>query len=398
MKKQKRTFKEPDLSRWHILSYDELLKVNGGSGSDSGDDDSTDTATESTAETSEDSDSDTYTVQSGDTLSEITEVYNDEHGTNYSYQEVADANGIENADVIHPGDEIDFSGLGEGKEEGQTGEEAKDGTVPSDDFDSETSDSGCECDVESNGYTENGKTAADGEAKEADTAAKASQNELPSEENNKNSLKTSVAHEPKSTHNEKSGHSIWSTIADKFYEAKNWLADQFSGKLSNKSGDTIVVRPENPKEYPYTLLKNGDTYKGNVDGIIFPDGTVEKTNGKSNYTATTDEKGNYVVIGGEYEDAIFNFVKSVNNCAKAGLESLGINADSLLRDEDMYTTYHYDGNAETFLNGWLSSERNFDIDNDGIIDTTFVPIPLNDAGGVPSKENTLSRWNGFFKD
>ena len=38
MKKAKYNFEEPDLSRWHILTYDELLKVNGGSGNDSGDD------------------------------------------------------------------------------------------------------------------------------------------------------------------------------------------------------------------------------------------------------------------------------------------------------------------------------------------------------------------------
>ena len=39
MKKAKYNFEEPDLSRYHILTYDELLRVNGGSGSDSDDSD-----------------------------------------------------------------------------------------------------------------------------------------------------------------------------------------------------------------------------------------------------------------------------------------------------------------------------------------------------------------------
>ena len=39
MKKAKFNFEDIDLSRWHILTYDELLKVNGGSGNDSDDSD-----------------------------------------------------------------------------------------------------------------------------------------------------------------------------------------------------------------------------------------------------------------------------------------------------------------------------------------------------------------------
>ena len=115
--------------------------MNGGGGSDSDDSDSegspggegetggggesataTETATSEGATGSDtgtptegDGGADSYTVQANDTLSEITAAYNEEHGTSYSYQEVADANGIENPDVIHPGDEIDFSSLGEGK-------------------------------------------------------------------------------------------------------------------------------------------------------------------------------------------------------------------------------------------------------------------------------------------
>ena len=38
IEKVREEFERIDLSRYHILTYDELLKVNGGSGSDSGDD------------------------------------------------------------------------------------------------------------------------------------------------------------------------------------------------------------------------------------------------------------------------------------------------------------------------------------------------------------------------
>lgn len=39
IEKVREEFERMDLSRYHILTYDELLKVNGGSGNDSGDDD-----------------------------------------------------------------------------------------------------------------------------------------------------------------------------------------------------------------------------------------------------------------------------------------------------------------------------------------------------------------------
>lgn len=49
-----------------------------------------------------------HTVESGDTLSEIVADYNEQNGTSYTYQEIAEQNGIENPDMIHPGDVIEF--------------------------------------------------------------------------------------------------------------------------------------------------------------------------------------------------------------------------------------------------------------------------------------------------
>ena len=83
-----------------FLTEDELrYKINGGT------DDFASDQTEATADGG-----DSYTVQSGDTLSEIVEDYNSEHGTDYTYQEIAEQNGIENPDLIYPWDEINFGG------------------------------------------------------------------------------------------------------------------------------------------------------------------------------------------------------------------------------------------------------------------------------------------------
>ena len=113
-----------DYSRYYIPTLDELLKINGGgeASADDSEDSSWGDFDFGECDDSEDSgdegdDSDSYTVQSGDTLSEITEAYNDEHGTNYTYEEVAEVNGIENPDMIFPDQEIDFSGLSSGGDE-----------------------------------------------------------------------------------------------------------------------------------------------------------------------------------------------------------------------------------------------------------------------------------------
>ena len=48
------------------------------------------------------------TIKSGDTLSQRTVQYNREHGTNYTWQEVAEYNNLANPHLIHPGDVITF--------------------------------------------------------------------------------------------------------------------------------------------------------------------------------------------------------------------------------------------------------------------------------------------------
>lgn len=54
--------------------------------------------------------SDSRTVQSGDTLGDITWQYNKKNGTNYTAAEVAEFNGIANPNLIYPGQTINFPG------------------------------------------------------------------------------------------------------------------------------------------------------------------------------------------------------------------------------------------------------------------------------------------------
>ena len=52
---------------------------------------------------------DTNTIESGDTLAKITNEYNEKNGTNYSYDDVAKVNGIDDPNKIYAGDKLDFS-------------------------------------------------------------------------------------------------------------------------------------------------------------------------------------------------------------------------------------------------------------------------------------------------
>src|SRR5574344_175805 len=50
----------------------------------------------------------TCTITDGDSLSQITKNYNDKNGTNYSYDDVAKANNIDDPNKIDAGSTLDF--------------------------------------------------------------------------------------------------------------------------------------------------------------------------------------------------------------------------------------------------------------------------------------------------
>ncbi|MGI5171974.1 LysM peptidoglycan-binding domain-containing protein [Treponema sp. OMZ 840] len=53
----------------------------------------------------------TNTIEAGDTLSKITDEFNRKNDTNYTYDDMAKANGIEDPNKIYAGDKLDFSSL-----------------------------------------------------------------------------------------------------------------------------------------------------------------------------------------------------------------------------------------------------------------------------------------------
>ena len=173
-----------------------------------------------------------------------------------------------------------------------------------------------------------------------------------------------------------------------------------TGRVINKTGDIILIKPE-LDENPYTLLKPGETYEGNIDGIIFADGTVRKTYGTSKYVAKQTRSGKYKVSGGKLTDFVINLIKANKNEVYVDLESQGVNPESVgMRWEDAYWTYHYGIDKHVFLVTWLNTEKDLDIDNDKkhIKDTTFVPIPFSISTPMLPKQQILEQWGRLATD
>lgn len=116
MKKQKPVFKEPDLSRWHILTYDEMLKVNGGSGSDSDDDDSSESqssgssSSDNSSNSTETASESTATATSESTSTTESSVTSESTSTTNSNSESSTGSHIENSNEAvansQPGDTL----------------------------------------------------------------------------------------------------------------------------------------------------------------------------------------------------------------------------------------------------------------------------------------------------
>lgn len=83
------------------ITGDELYRINGGGRIEPEQD-------ENPPEGDSSNNSDSYTVQGGDTLSQIVYDYNQANGTNLTVDEVAQMSGIENPDLIYPGQSIVF--------------------------------------------------------------------------------------------------------------------------------------------------------------------------------------------------------------------------------------------------------------------------------------------------
>ncbi len=93
-KRKRIPFPIPDDAR--ELTEEEMILVNGGG------------KEQSNQQGSQDNNGETQTVKKGDTLSQIVSDYNKEHGTDLSVSDVAKMSGIENPDLIYPGQKINF--------------------------------------------------------------------------------------------------------------------------------------------------------------------------------------------------------------------------------------------------------------------------------------------------
>ena len=172
-----------------------------------------------------------------------------------------------------------------------------------------------------------------------------------------------------------------------------------TGRVVNKTGDIILIKPEHDED-PYTLLKPGEIYQGNIDGIIFADGTVKKTNGTSKYVAKQTRSGEYKVSGGKIIDFFANLVKAERNTVYVELKSQGYDPASVgMGWENVYMTYHYDIDSEDFLISWLNTEKKLDSDNDkSTVETSFVPIPFGRSNQKMPRQLILEQWGGLVRN
>ena len=167
-----------------------------------------------------------------------------------------------------------------------------------------------------------------------------------------------------------------------------------TGRVINKTGDIILIKPEED-ENPYTLLKPGEIYEGDIDGIIFADGTVRKTHGTSKYVAKQTKSGEYKVSGGKITDFLGNCAKALWN--ESVMEAQLQKGDFETTPEnwkDFYGTYHYGDDSHDFLISWLKKEKMLDVDNDKkhAADTTFIPIPFTSTDPEILKRFVLKLW------
>mgnify|MGYP007101879901 CR=1 FL=1 len=292
IEKVREEFERLDLSRWHILTYDELLKVNGGSGSDSGDDSESEESEELSSDEESSIGTET-TVESSPSNGDLTpdtpgEESKGESGGGKSEPEAedfhvtshAEAAGMQAGDTITRSDGssytlndgdidyeqkycdshgIDWQTSGNGEKEDSP---AKESDLPSAE-DGENVDSvvtsseneGNSTYTENNGNPASANSAANNTAEEKSeqgTANSSKESEHTAESgtvqsgNNKTSSNES-SHTVSASHNEKSGHGFFGDLTgwlgEKINNAKNWACDFFGIGETSKVTENNIVEP-----------------------------------------------------------------------------------------------------------------------------------------------------------
>ena|GEM_PF-4426453 len=300
IEKVREEFESMDLSRYHILTYDELLKVNGGSGNDS--DDSDDETVGSESEESSDEGAETETESttgeegvgepSADPTSESTSSGTNSESESGGHEIENTVEAVANAEVgdtltRDDGTQVTISeeditwaqehcdSYGKNGEEEKEESPAKESDLPSTE-DAGNSDSGTtSSENENNNANTTSATNNTTEDKtEQGTANSAKESEhtagtgtVQSESNKTSSNESS---QPISSgHSEKSGHSFFDGIVGWFDEkintAKDWLSDFFGIGEASKVTGNAVISSENPKETKSAWEKISETIKSNKD-------------------------------------------------------------------------------------------------------------------------------------
>ncbi|MBQ8679847.1 MAG: hypothetical protein IJ530_08780 [Treponema sp.] len=274
LEKVREEFERIDLSRYHILTYDELLKVNGGSGNDSDDSDDEAVGSESeetsnegveTATESTPSDGGTSASNSGDT----------EESGGHEIENTVEA--VANAEVgdtltrddgtqvtITQGD-IDWAQEhcpNNGKE-GEVTEVTNPSVLAENDEADAVEDENSP--ASSNTTEEKTEQGTASSAKESEHTAGTGTVQSESNKTSSNESSQPIS----SGHSEKSGHSFFDGIVGWFDEkintAKDWLSDFFGIGEASKVTENAVISSENPKETKSAWEKISETIKSNKD-------------------------------------------------------------------------------------------------------------------------------------
>lgn len=323
MKKQKINSEEVDLSRFHILSYEELLKVNGGSSEDSDDidddsDDSDDSGSDSCGgddSSDDDSDSGSYggdsysdddddsengsygggsydddddggaTSESGSgghevensnagvAGAEVGDTITRDDGTEVTLtqwdidwaQDYCDSHGISYGNSNEPAENSSGGGgTGTGGTGGNPSNENGRGTDPSDYGGGNDSDGGSSGNGNSHGHSGGGSTGGNGSTESNGNAAGSGRTPT---ENNKNTT-TDTSRSANTSHSEKSGHGILESISNFFSGVKDWVNDVFGGGKKSVNEEKSIVEPEKKFETKPEFILNIEPVKDKYGNFL----------------------------------------------------------------------------------------------------------------------------------
>ena len=125
--------------------------------------------------------------------------------------------------------------------------------------------------------------------------------------------------------------------------------------VQNNTKHILLIKSEEGSIY--TVLKPGEFYAGDHDGILCSNGTTFKEYGKTKTPITQDKKGNFKANGGKFMNFLGNIAKFLKNLMP-----------NKKRHEDNYGEYKYEGDKTKqeadFLHSWWEGDKRIYGNND----------------------------------